>query len=269
MSSSVNSKQVAVITGGSSGIGLETAKILSRTCVVYVLSRKEFQFDGLKHICADVCDDSSVSNAISKVIEEEGRIDILVTCAGSGISGAVEFTDIGDVTKQVDVVFKGTVNAVHAVLPQMRKQKSGRIVCVSSVAAVAPIPFQTYYSASKSAVNTFVCATANEVRPYGITICAVMPGDTKTGFTDNRKKIEKGGEEYSGRISKSVRRMEEDEKNGVPAEKVGKFIADKSLASHVKPLYTVGFSYKLITVALKILPIRFANWVLYKMYASE
>ena len=268
MSSSVESKKIAVITGGSSGIGLETAKILSGTCVVYIISRKEFHYEGLNHICADVCDDSSISNAIATVIDKEGKIDILVTCAGSGISGAVEFTDIGDVTKQVDVIFKGTVNAVHAVLPQMRKQKSGRIVCISSVAAVAPIPFQTYYSASKSAVNTFVCAAANEVRPYGITICAVMPGDTKTGFTDNRKKIEKGDEEYSGRISRSVKRMEEDEKNGVSAEKVGKYVACKALSKHVKPLYTVGFSYKLITVALKILPIRFANWVLYKMYAK-
>ena len=268
MSSESNSKLVVAITGGSSGIGLETAKILSKTCNVYIISRKEFHFDGLKHICADVCDDSSISNAIATIIGNEGRIDVLVTCAGSGISGAVEFTDAGDVAKQVDVVFNGTVNAVHAVLPQMRKQRSGRIVCVSSVAAVAPIPFQTYYSASKSAVNTFVCATANEVRPYGITICAVMPGDTKTGFTRNRKKIEKGDEEYSGRISRSVQKMENDELNGVSAEKVGKYIAKKTLSKNVKPLYTVGFSYKLITVALKILPIRFANWVLYKMYAK-
>ena len=94
-----------------------------------------------------------------------------------------------------------------------------------------------------------------------------MPGDTTTGFTSNRKKIEDGDKEYDGRISRSVGKMENDENNGAPATKVGSFVAKKAVAKNVKPLYTVGFSYKLITVALKILPIRFANWVLYMLYA--
>ncbi len=269
MSAESNSKPIVVITGGSSGIGLETAKILSKTCVVYVLSRKEFSYEGLKHIKADVCDNDSLNNAISSIINESRRIDILVTSAGSGVSGAVEFTDEAAVSKQVGVVFEGTANAVRAVLPYMRQQKKGRIVCISSVAAVAPIPFQTYYSAAKSAVNTFVCATANEVKPFGITMCSIMPGDTKTGFTENRKKIETGDEEYSGRISKSVKTMEKDEINGVPAEVVGRYIAKKATSKRVKPIYAVGFIYKLACVALKILPVRFANWVLYKAYANN
>lgn len=90
----------------------------------------------------------------------------------------------------------------------MRQQGSGRIVNLSSVAAPAAIPFQTYYSVSKAAINDFTLATANEVRPFGITVCAVMPGDICTGFTDARQKIPAGDEIYGGRISRSVAGME-------------------------------------------------------------
>ena len=98
-------KKIAVITGGSHGIGLETAKELSKTCVVYELSRKGESHDGITHVFADVSDENCVSAAIDSVVEKEGKIDILVCCAGFGISGAVEFTDAADAKHQLDVNF--------------------------------------------------------------------------------------------------------------------------------------------------------------------
>ena len=180
-------RKIAVITGGSRGIGLETAKELSKSCTVYELSRRGESHDGITHISADVSDENGVAAAIDTIVEKEGRIDILVCCAGFGISGAVEFTDTADAKHQLDVNFFGTVNAVHAVLPHMRKAGGGRIICVSSVAGAIPIPFQTYYSVSKAAINSFVRALSGEVKPYGISVCAVMPGDTQTGL--RRKNI--------------------------------------------------------------------------------
>ena len=95
---------------------------------------------------------TSLDNTDHGIADAEGRIDILVNCAGFGISGAVEFTDLSEAKRQMDVNFFGTVNVNKAVLPFMRKAGAGRIVNISSVAAVAHIPFQTYYSASKAAI---------------------------------------------------------------------------------------------------------------------
>lgn len=261
-------KKIAVITGGSHGIGLETAKELSKTCVVYELSRKGESHDGISHVFADVSDENCVSAAIDSVVEKEGKIDILVCCAGFGISGAVEFTDAADAKHQLDVNFFGTVNAVHAVLPHMRKNGNGRIICVSSVAGVIPIPFQTYYSVSKAAINSFVRALGGEVKPYGISICAVMPGDTKTGFTAAREKIHRGDEEYGGRISRSVSGMEKDEMSGGSAASVGKFIAKKALAKKVPAVCTIGFKYKFFVWFSRILPQRVVTKIVNKMYAK-
>ena len=107
-------RKVAIVTGGSRGIGLETAKELSKSCIVYEFSRRGESHDGITHISADVSDEKCVSAAIDAVIKKEGRIDILVCSAGFGISGAVEFTDEADARHQIDVNFFGTVNAENA-----------------------------------------------------------------------------------------------------------------------------------------------------------
>ena len=261
-------KKVAVVTGGSSGIGLETAKALAAAgCRVYALSRHSFSCEGLHHISADVTDEAAVENALERVLMETGRIDILVNCAGFGISGAVEFTELADAKLQMDVNFFGMVNATKAVLGSMRRAGSGRIVCISSVAAPAAIPFQAFYSASKAAVNDYVCALANEVRPYGVSVCAVMPGDIRTGFTAARKKSAVGDEAYGGRISKSVAKMERDEQTGMSPETAGRYIARIALKPTVKPLYAIGFPYKCACFLCDVLPCRLRNRLLGLLYA--
>lgn len=261
-------RKVVIVTGGSRGIGLETAKELSKTCAVYELSRKGESHDGITHISADVSDERCVSAAVDAVVEKEGRVDVLICCAGFGISGAVEFTDEADARHQLDVNFFGTVNAVHSVLPYMRRAGNGRIVCVSSVAGAIPIPFQTYYSVSKAAINSFVRSLCGEVKPYGITLCAVMPGDTATGFTAAREKIHRGDEEYGGRISRSVSGMEKDELTGGSASVAGKFIAKKALAKKVPSICTIGFKYKLFVWLSRVLPQSAVTRIVNSMYAK-
>lgn len=261
-------KKIALVTGGSSGIGLAAAKELSKTCRVYEISRRGFSPDGFTHIRADVTDESSVNAAVGEIIARENRLDILVCCAGFGISGAVEFTEKSDAEKQMNVNFFGVVNAVRAVLPHMRAAGHGRIVCVSSVAGAIPIPFQTYYSVSKAAINAYVRALSGEVRPLGISVCAVMPGDICTGFTSAREKIESGDELYGGRIARSVSGMEKDEKNGGTPELAGKFIARKALAKRVPPVCTIGLKYKLFVWLSRVLPQPLVCFVVGKMYAG-
>lgn len=259
--------KVAVVTGGSSGIGFGAVKaLLDKNYKVYELSRRNFEHKDVTHLKLDVSDEIAAQQVIQSIYDKEGRIDILINCAGFGISGAVEYTELVEAKKQFDVNFFGIVNVTRAVLPYMRKQESGRIVNVSSVAALAPIPFQAYYSASKSAINTYSGALANEVKPFGITVTAIMPGDIKTGFTAAREKSILGDEAYKGRISRSVKKMEKDERNGMDADVAGKYIAKIATKKKVKPLYSIGFGYKIISLLCMILPSRTKSWLICKLY---
>ncbi len=261
--------KTAIVTGGSSGIGLEAAKALRDKGVkVYEISRRDHETEGVIHIKGDVTSEADMAAAVEKVIKAEGKLDILVCCAGFGISGAVEFTELEAAKKQVNVNFFGVVNTVKAALPYMRKQGFGRIVAVSSVAGPIAIPFQTYYSVSKAAINAYISALRNEVRPYGITAVAVMPGDIKTGFTAAREKSPAGDDEYSGRISRSVATMEHDEKNGMDPAVAGRFLANVSLKKSVPPTKTIGFTYKLFVALNKLLPSKIVNWLVYLIYAK-
>lgn len=262
------SSKVAVVTGGSSGIGRCTAAALRDAgCMVYEFSRREIPLDGVTHLAVDVTDEAAVQAAVQTVMEREKRIDIAVNCAGFGISGAVEFTELAEAKAQMEVNFFGMVNVNRAVLPVMRETGGGRIVNISSVAAVAHIPFQTFYSATKAAIDSYTCALANEVKPFGITVTAVQPGDIRTGFTDARRKCDVGDREYHGRISRSVAGMERDEQKGMSPEFAGRYIAKIALKKRVKPIYAIGLGYKCLSVLCRVLPCRLRNWAVGLLYA--
>ncbi len=261
-------QKVAVITGGSSGIGLSTAKALAaKGCKVYALCRRAFSHEGIYHIRADVTDEAQLTAAAQQILQNEGRVDIVINNAGFGISGAVEYTDTADAQRQFDVNFFGMVRVNHVFLPILRKQGFGRIVNISSVAAPIPIPFQTYYSAAKAAIDSYTMALANELRPYHISVCAIRPGDICTGFTAARKKSAEGDEAYDGRICRSVARMERDEQNGMNPDKAGRFICRIAMKKRSKPLVTIGLSYRLFAVLAKLLPCRLLNYIVGLLYA--
>lgn len=261
-------KTVVLITGGSGGLGLETAKSLAQMgCKVYELSRRAAKFDFMEHISGDVADFQQAQAAVDTVVKREGRLDLLINNAGFGISGAFEFTQEADARRLMDVNLFGMNNMIRAALPQMRMQGQGRIINLSSVAAVLPIPFQAWYSVSKAAVNAMSMALHNELRPYGIGVCAVMPGDLRTGFTAARQKSAAGDEAYGGRIERSVSRMEKDEQNGMEAAVAGRRIAKLALKKTLPPFATLGFAYKCCVLLDRLLPKRLVRFILYCMYA--
>lgn len=261
--------KVVLLTGGSSGIGRCTALALQQAgCTVYEMSRKPDGVPPLRHICGDVTCPQDAAAAVAQVLAEAGRIDILINNAGFGISGGVEFTEPEAAKRQFDVNFFGMVHLCRAVLPHMRQAGAGRIVNISSVAAVIPIPFQTFYSASKAAINSYTMALANEMRPYGVTVCAVMPGDIRTGFTAARQKVQEVDAGYGGRISRSVQKMERDEQRGMSPEAAGAYIAKLALRRRVKPLYAIRLDYKFFALLSRILPVRLLNAVIYRLYAK-
>ena len=261
--------KVAVVTGGTSGIGKQTALALKAAgYTVYELSRRAQGVEGLHHLVADITREEMVDAAIGEVLRQEGHIDVVVNNAGFGISGAIEFTKTEDAKRLFDADFFGMVNVNRAVIPHMRQAGAGRIVNLSSVAAAAPIPFQAYYSAAKAAVNSYTMALANELRPYGVTVCAVQPGDIHTGFTAAREKTIDGDDVYGGRISRSVARMEHDEQTGMDPAKAGAFIAKVAMKQRVKPIYTIRFDYQFLALLTRILPYRFLNWLIGVIYGK-
>ena len=261
--------KVAVVTGGTSGIGKQTALALKAAgYTVYELSRRAQGVEGLHHLVADITREELVDAAIGEVLRQEGHIDVVVNNAGFGISGAIEFTKTEDAKRLFDADFFGMVNVNRAVIPHMRQAGAGRIVNLSSVAAAAPIPFQAYYSASKAAVRTYSLALASEVRPFGIEVCVIMPGDISTGFTAARRKSCGGDDVYNGRIARSVAVMEHDERTGMSAQFAGQFVARRATQKHPKLICTMGRKYALFVFLMRILPTRTATRIVGRIYAS-
>ena len=291
---------VAIVTGASSGFGYEACKqLIEKGYTVYGISRREHAPAGVRTLCADVSDESAVRAAVDEVAQREGRIDLLIANAGMGISGPVEFTPAESSRRIIDVNFFGQVYAAQAVLPYMRAQKSGTIVFVSSVGAPIALPYQAFYSAGKSAVNSIALALRNEVREYGIHITVVMPGDASTGFTDARVKnhadggrTDNGGRsadvdgrsdaggrsDTSGKSTsgealaypgcdRAVASMERDERNGIPPERVAAVIVRAACRKNPAPLYVAGFKYRILLTLYNILPARIAVWLVGKFYS--
>lgn len=258
--------KTAVITGGSSGIGLAAVRFFaSKGYKVFELSRSGAGENKITHVHADVSDEESVIRAFAKIALETDRIDVLVNNAGYGISGAVEHTELAHAKRQFDVNFFGLAAVTKAALPFVKKC-GGVIVNVSSVAGALSIPFQAYYSASKAAINSLTAALANELRPFGVRVTALMPGDISTGFTDKRVKLTAEG--YENRLDRSVAAMENDEKNGGSPDFIARRIFALSQKRRPRPIYTAGAKYKLFVFLNKILPARLVNKILGALYAK-
>lgn len=260
--------KIIVITGATSGIGAVTAKYLAeKGNIVYGLSRSYKENDSIKYLACDVTSKEQVADALNMIINNEGRIDVIINNAGMGISGALEFNRTSEINRINDVNINGVVNMIQVSLPFLRKTK-GKIINIGSVASIIPIPFQSFYSSTKSGVLMLSETLSMELKPFGIKVSCVLPGDTKTEFTKNRRKEITGDDIYQGRINKSVSKMEKDELNGVDPINVAKVINKLINKKNPKVINVVGFSYKLLLFLYKILPSRLAFWVLYKLYAK-
>ncbi len=267
----VRGKKVVLITGASSGIGLATAKLAAAAGhVVYGTSRSIKSVEGIRMLKMDVCQDSEVDAGIGQIMREQGRLDVLIGNAGSGIAGSVEDTGIDEAKSQFEVNYFGALRVLCKVLPIMRRQGSGSIVTVSSVAGMLAIPFQSGYSATKFALESTLEALRSEVAPFGIRVSLVEPGDTRTGFTGARTLTvaAQSNKAYAERLTRSVKRMAHDEQHGATPEKVARVICRVAFSKYPPVRTAVGLDYKLILLMKRLLPDRLLVHVLRMMYAS-
>jgi 2-keto-3-deoxy-L-fuconate dehydrogenase len=171
----------ALVTGGSSGIGLATAKALvANGARVAILDRAGDPGDGFIFVLADVTNDASVREAVESAITQLGGLDVLVNCAGIGAQGSVETNSDDEWHSVFDVNVVGMVRVTRAALPALRESSCGAIVNVSSIAATVGLPDRMLYSATKGAVLSMTLAMAADLLAYGIRVNAVNPGTTDT-----------------------------------------------------------------------------------------
>lgn len=259
--------KVLVISGGSSGIGKATASLFAeRGWRVFELSRHGEDHEGITHIECDVCSEESTHRAMEEVLRQTDHIDVAISNAGFGISGPIEFTEIKEIDHQMDVNFTGAVRFTQAILPQLRKQQSGRLIYTSSVAAQLAVPYQAFYSASKAAINAFALALANELRDFHISVSVIMPGDVYTAFTDARRKST-AGEEIYHHAARAIKAMERDERGGMDPMQMAKLFYHIATCYSPRPQYVGGLSYRLLCFFDHLLPKRLVNWIEYKLYS--
>jgi NAD(P)-dependent dehydrogenase (short-subunit alcohol dehydrogenase family) len=192
-------KAVALVTGSSSGIGLETALLLARYGFETYATMRDLKKSKditeiadaenlpLTVIQLDVDDDRSVKDAISPIVTENKRIDVLVNNAGYGLFSPIEDVTLGQVKEQFETNFFGVVRVTREVLPTMRKQRKGTIVNVSSVAGRVGIPVLSAYAATKFALEGFSESMRYELKEWGINIVIIEPGAIKTKIFENIK----------------------------------------------------------------------------------
>ena len=253
-------RKVVVITGASSGIGLSAARLfLRKGCRVYGVARKPFEGE-FECFSADVTDTAAMDNIFREIYAREGRIDVLINNAGFGIAGAMEEATPEAVARIVEVNLTSLCVLCGKIVPYM-KASGGRIVNISSVGGIMPLRYQAMYSATKAGVEVFSRALANELKPYKIFVTAVLPGDTKTEFTAAR--VCEGNDL---RAKRSVEKMARDEQRGKSPESVAKVIY-RSANKRRPPLrVAVGFVSKLELFLARIVPVRFVNFIIRKMY---
>jgi NAD(P)-dependent dehydrogenase (short-subunit alcohol dehydrogenase family) len=185
----VETGRVALVTGASSGIGEAAARALVEAgFTVYGTSRRATPGEergGVTFLPLDVTDGRSVDGVVREVVERSGRIDVLVNNAGFGVAGAAEESSIDQARALFDTNLFGVMRMTRAVLPHMREQCSGRIVNVSSVVGLIPVPFMALYASSKHALEGYSESLDHEVREHGVRVALVEPAFTNTAFEAN------------------------------------------------------------------------------------
>ena len=251
----VSDQKVAVVTGSSSGIGLQTSLMLARYgFITYATMRTpergteikttvEKENLPIKVVELDVTDDDSVKGAIRTVESDTGRIDVLVNNAGYALGGALEDLSIEEIKAQYETNLLGLIRVTQSVLPIMRRQKSGIIVNLSSGAGIFGIPGASAYTSTKFAVEGLSESIGYELEPFGIKVVLIEPGFIQTNFANAMvitKKAQDPTSPYSQILQRVAANSTEATKSGSSPDLVAKVILDAVTNSNPNLRYLVG-----------------------------
>ncbi len=273
------SNKIAFITGSNSGIGFATAVYLARRgYTVWATMRNLDKASELRAIVGseklpieiaqlDVCDDSSVKNAVAQILQKSGRIDVLVNNAGYGLRGAIEEVSLDEWKQQFETNFFGVIRVTQAVLPQMRAQKSGAIVNISSVLGRMAIPFSGPYTASKFALEGLTETLRYELAPWNIKVILIEPGFIATKFQENAQLAQAAQHDdspYAAFKKASGRRVQRNIYRAASPEKVAETIYRAITHPSPKLRYPVGRDARLVLPLRRFLPAELFERILMK-----
>ena len=276
-------ENVALVTGCSSGIGLETAVALAREGhFTFATMRNLKKVEALEKIVKeenlpisilelDVDNKESMDNAIEKIMEQKGRIDTLVNNAGWGMWGTVEDVSIDEFKEQFETNFFSIVRMIQKIAPIMRKQKSGSIVNVSSVAGRIGFPVSPAYISSKFALEGLSECLRFELSPFGINVITIEPGVIKTNFFDSMKMAKRSDSNsvYNDITSKVISGVKMMAEMGTDPKEVANAILKSINDKNPLPRYIVGNDAMMFLEAKKMkTDIEFENYIKKELYGE-
>ncbi len=256
-------KQVVLITGASSGIGNETARLLAESgFIVYGAARRlekmqDLKVMGVRLLSMDVTDEASMVKGVQEILQAEKRIDVLINNAGYGSYGSLEDVPLAEAKYQFEVNIFGLARLTQLVLPTMRAQHSGRIINISSVGGSFGEPHGAWYHATKFAVEGLSDSLRMELKQFGIDVVIIKPGAIVTEWNtiarENMLKVS-GNTAYRDLVHKHVKMFERaDGKMGSKPIVVAKTIVKAVMAKTPKTRYATGGGAKTILFMRSIL----------------
>ena len=263
--------EVVLVTGASSGVGEALAPMLAeKGYTVYGMSRREVDLPGVTAVPADVSDPAAIQSAVARILEETGRLDAVLHCAGIGGAGPVEQMPAERARRIMDTNFWGSWNLCQATIPHLRKSPRGRLLLVGSIAGFMGIPFRSAYCASKAALKTLADSLRLEVQNTNLQVTTVCPGDIATNSiaTQYRQPTEDLDPIYQARYRKADEGMANNVDHGMDAKTVAEAMYRIMNKETLKPYYVIGEPIqKASTIASRLLPGRLWEKVLSKYYS--
>ncbi|MBE5735543.1 MAG: SDR family NAD(P)-dependent oxidoreductase [Clostridiales bacterium] len=255
--------RIVVITGGTSGIGRELADMFRKNNdTVVVLANAGCDDSGMEYTC-DVSNEKQVQDIFSDIQKRFGRVDILLNNAGYGMSGITELIPTEKSKAIFDVDFFGVVNCTKYALPMMGK--GAKIVNTGSAMAFFPVPYRAYYAAVKSAVVTMTYSQRSELKPLGIDLCTICPGDIKTNFTKSRVKEFETNDRYGDAIERATKKVDGREDKRMSAEVCAKRMYKIINKKRMKPMYIIGGFHKFLHFVARFVPTKWLLWGINKV----
>jgi short-subunit dehydrogenase len=250
-------QKVAIVTGSSSGIGFETSLTLARNGFYTYATMRRLEEEKskpltdiaknenlqLQAIDLDVDNDNSVANAIDTIVNERKRVDVLVNNAGYALGGPLEYASMNEIKAQFETNFFGAVRTMQAVLPIMRKQRTGKIVNITSMGGRIAIPLSSFYHGSKFALEGLSESIQYELEPFGIKIILIEPGAVGSNFWRNikiAKSSSNTNSPYTQLENKGLKAFKKMEENAISPSEVAKAILDSVTSDNPQLRYVVG-----------------------------
>ncbi|ADG80564.1 Short-chain dehydrogenase/reductase SDR OS=Tsukamurella paurometabola (strain ATCC 8368 / DSM/ CCUG 35730 / CIP 100753 / JCM 10117 / KCTC 9821 / NBRC 16120/ NCIMB 702349 / NCTC 13040) OX=521096 GN=Tpau_3993 PE=3 SV=1 [Tsukamurella paurometabola] len=264
--------RTALVTGASSGIGLEVAKLLvQKGYRVIGTSRNpdtiaaDKRLPGVEYLALDLADRDSVAACA----QAAGDVDIVVNNAGESQSGPLEELPADAVDRLFQTNVFGAVQLTQPLLPGMRERGYGRVIMVGSMLASFPLAFRGSYVAAKAALKGFACAARQELSPFGVWVTTVEPGSIATGIGERRTKYVADDSVYRSDFDTMIDNLDRNERAGITPKQVAEVIVNAIEADPPREFYAVGSNAPLVFLLKRLVPVEVVSKIVAKRHGLQ